>query len=117
VEGWSTSFRAGQFIPAVEYIRANRVRALLMQDMEELMAKVDLYVGGDDLVVTNLTGHPTVVLPDGTRKAGKTEMPGSLTFTGRLYGEADLLAVAHAYQQATGAHLRRPAMEKLLKKG
>jgi Asp-tRNA(Asn)/Glu-tRNA(Gln) amidotransferase A subunit family amidase len=116
VEQWSTSFRAGQFIPAVEYIRANRVRALLMQEMEELMGQVDLYVGGDDLVLTNLTGHPTVVMPNGFRKAGKAEVPTAITFTGRLYGETELLAVAHAYQQATGFHLRRPTLAKPEKK-
>ncbi len=117
VERWATTFRAGQFVPAVEYIRANRVRALLMQEMEEVMAQVDLYVGGppDELALTNLTGHPTVVMPDGFRKAAEAEVPLAVTFTGRLYGEAELLAVAHAYQQATGAHLRRPPMDKLAK--
>jgi Asp-tRNA(Asn)/Glu-tRNA(Gln) amidotransferase A subunit family amidase len=77
------------------------------------MARVDAYVGGNDLVLTNLTGHPTVVLPDGFRKAGGVERPTALTFTGRLYGEAELLALAHAYQQATGNHLRRPPLDKV----
>jgi Asp-tRNA(Asn)/Glu-tRNA(Gln) amidotransferase A subunit family amidase len=77
------------------------------------MAQVDLYVQGNDLLLTNLTGHPSVVLPDGFRKAGGVELPQSIKFTGRLYGETELLAVAHAYQQATGHHLRRPPMDKL----
>ena len=85
----------------------------MMQEMEEVMSLVDLYIGGNDLLLTNLTGHPTLVLPNGLQKRGDTEMPGSLTFTGRLYGEAELLAVGHAYQQATGFHLRRPPMQKL----
>jgi Asp-tRNA(Asn)/Glu-tRNA(Gln) amidotransferase A subunit family amidase len=110
---WPSTFRRGQFIPAVEYLRANRIRSLVMQEMEELMSQVDAYVGGDDLLVTNLTGHPTVVLPDGFRKAGDLERPTSITFTGRLYGETDLLALARAYQDATGHHLRRPPMDKL----
>jgi Asp-tRNA(Asn)/Glu-tRNA(Gln) amidotransferase A subunit family amidase len=113
LNSWPQTFREGQFVPAVEYLRANRVRTLLMREMEEVMAAVDLYVGGNDLLLTNLTGHPTVVLPDGTRKSAGSEQPGSLTFTGRLYGETDLLAVAHAYQQATGHHLRHPAMDKV----
>jgi Asp-tRNA(Asn)/Glu-tRNA(Gln) amidotransferase A subunit family amidase len=95
----------------------HRIRSLVMQEMEEVMSGVDLYVGGNDLVLTNLTGHPTVVLPDAPRKGGDIaahEKPGSITFTGRLYGEAELLAVAAAYQQATGFHLRRPPMEKVL---
>jgi Asp-tRNA(Asn)/Glu-tRNA(Gln) amidotransferase A subunit family amidase len=113
LNSWPQTFRQGQFVPAVEYLRANRVRTLVMQEMEEAMAGVDLYVGGNDLLLTNLTGHPTVVLPDGFRKASGGEVPGSITFTGRLYGETELLAVAHAYQQATGTHLRHPPMDKV----
>jgi Asp-tRNA(Asn)/Glu-tRNA(Gln) amidotransferase A subunit family amidase len=110
---WPGLFRKGEFVPAVEYLRANRVRTLLLREMEEVMRQVDLYVGGRDLLLTNLTGHPTVVLPNGFRKAGETELPRSIAFTGRLYGEAELLAVAHAYQQATGHHLRRPPLDRL----
>lgn len=110
---WPRTFRLGQFIPAVEYLRANRVRTLLMREMEEVMRQVDLYVGGNDLLITNLTGHPTVVLPSGVVKRDGVEVPGALTFSGRLYGETELLAVAHAYQQATGDHLKRPALERL----
>jgi Asp-tRNA(Asn)/Glu-tRNA(Gln) amidotransferase A subunit family amidase len=113
LNSWPRTFRAGQFVPAVEYLRANRLRTLLMREMEEVMGQVDLYVQGDDLLLTNLTGHPSVVLPDGFRKAGDVELPQSIKFTGRLYGETELLAVAHAYQQATGHHLRRPPMDKL----
>jgi Asp-tRNA(Asn)/Glu-tRNA(Gln) amidotransferase A subunit family amidase len=110
LNAWPNIFRRGQFVPAVEYLRANRIRTLLLHDMEEVMSQVDLYVGGNDLLLTNLTGHPTVVLPNGFRKAGEVELPTALTFTGRLYGETELLAVAHAYQQATGHHLKRPPM-------
>jgi Asp-tRNA(Asn)/Glu-tRNA(Gln) amidotransferase A subunit family amidase len=84
-----------------------------MRAMDEVMKTVDLYVGGggNELLITNLTGHPTVVMPHGTRKSrdGK-ETPTSLTFTGRLYGETELLAVAQAFQQATGQHLKRPPL-------
>jgi Asp-tRNA(Asn)/Glu-tRNA(Gln) amidotransferase A subunit family amidase len=110
---WPQTFRRGEFVPAVEYLRANRIRTLLMQDMEEVMRQVDLYVGGNDLVITNLTGHPTVVLPDAFLKSDAGERPGSIKFTGRLFGETELLAVAAAYQKATGYHLRRPALDKL----
>lgn len=107
---WPRTFRQGQFITAVEYLRANRLRTLLINQMEEVMEKVDAYVGGDDLVITNLTGHPSAVLPNGFSKRGKTETPYAITFTGRLHGETELLALAHAYQQATGFHLRRPPL-------
>ena len=110
---WPNVFREGQFVPAVEYLRANRIRTMLMRQMDEVMSKVDLYVGGNDLVITNLTGHPTVVLPNGFTDRNGSEVPKSLTFTGRLFGETELLAMAHAYQNATGHHLRHPPMEKL----
>jgi Asp-tRNA(Asn)/Glu-tRNA(Gln) amidotransferase A subunit family amidase len=82
--------------------------------MEEVMSPIDAYVGGDDLTLTNLTGHPTAVVPDGTRERGANGQPGTITLTGKLFGEADLLALAHAYQQASGAHLLRPPLENLL---
>jgi Asp-tRNA(Asn)/Glu-tRNA(Gln) amidotransferase A subunit family amidase len=113
LNSWPRIFRLGQFVPAVEYLRANRIRRLLMDEMKTLMADIDLYVDGNDLGVTNLTGHPTVVLPNGFRKRDDVETPTSITFTGRLYGESELLAVAHAYQQATGHHLKHPPMESL----
>jgi Asp-tRNA(Asn)/Glu-tRNA(Gln) amidotransferase A subunit family amidase len=105
---WPIIFRKAQFVPAVEYLRANRVRTLLMRAMDDLFERVDAYVGGDDVLLTNLTGHPCVVLPNGFRKAGGRETPTRITFTGRLYGETELLTVAQAYQEATGFHLRRP---------
>ncbi|MCH8044801.1 MAG: amidase [Planctomycetes bacterium] len=114
LNSWPRSFRQGQFTPAVEYLRAQRVRTLLMREMRELMSQVDMYVDGNDLALTNLTGHPTVVLPAGFTRRGEIEQPFSITLTGRLFGESDLLAVAHAYQQATGHHLKHPPMERLV---
>src|SRR5262245_30476785 len=111
IGSWAVTFRMGQFIPAVEYIRANRVRTLLMREMESVFEHVDLYIGGADLAITNLTGHPTAVLPNGFAKMKDAEVPTAITFTGRLFGETELLAVAHAYQQATEHHLKRPPME------
>jgi Asp-tRNA(Asn)/Glu-tRNA(Gln) amidotransferase A subunit family amidase len=114
LNSWPGSFRQGQFVPAVEYLRAARVRTLLMRAMARLFEDVDLYVGGNDLAITNLTGHPTAVLPDGFRDRNGREFPGSITFTGRLYDESTLLAVANAYQQAVGTHLKRPPLERYL---
>ncbi len=112
---WPDTFRRGRFVPAVEYLRAQRVRTLLMQEMAKVMEGVDLYVGGNDLLITNLTGHPTVVMPNGLRKGKAIETPFAITFTGRLWGESELLAVAMAYQEATGHHLKRPDMSKVTK--
>ncbi|MBC8356106.1 MAG: amidase [Planctomycetes bacterium] len=105
---WPNSFRQGAFVSAVEYLRANRLRTLLMKQMEALMSGVDCYVGGDDLAITNLTGHPTAVLPNGFDQKDEVRTPNALTFTGQLFGETKLLAVANAYQQATGFHREHP---------
>ena len=113
---WPTVFRRAQLTPAVEYIRANRIRTLLMQEMEKLMANVDVYVcpsyGGGNLLLTNLTGHPAAVLPNGYRASDGT--PTSITFTGRPFGETAVLAVAEAYQRATDFNRRRPPLEAFL---
>ncbi|MEW4569182.1 amidase [Tautonia sp. JC769] len=115
LNSWPITFRRGQFIPAVEYLRAARVRTLLMRAMAELMTSVDLYVcDADDLALTNLTGHPTAVLPFGTKEIDGREGPGSVTFTGRLYDETTLLAVASAFQLRSGDHLRRPPLQRFL---
>jgi Asp-tRNA(Asn)/Glu-tRNA(Gln) amidotransferase A subunit family amidase len=112
---WPDTFRQGQFVPAVEYLRAARARTKLMKAMAERMAVVDLYVGsGQDLSITNLTGHPTVVFPLGIRERNGRTIPGSVTLTGRLYDESTLLGVARAFQQATGDHLKHPPLERYL---
>ena len=108
---WPNSFRSSRFIPAVEYVQANRARYLLVQEMGKLMEGIDVYLapsfGGSNLLLTNLSGHPCVVVPNGFNEKGS---PTSITFVGRLYGEATLLAVAKAYQDATDFHLKPPAM-------
>jgi Asp-tRNA(Asn)/Glu-tRNA(Gln) amidotransferase A subunit family amidase len=112
-DAWPNVFRQSQLVPAVEYIRANRLRRLVMKEMEDLMRSVDLYVSptyaGENLLLTNLTGHPQVVIPHGFRASDGT--PLSFTFTGSLYGETDLLAVASAFQQVTDHHLKRPEIK------
>jgi Asp-tRNA(Asn)/Glu-tRNA(Gln) amidotransferase A subunit family amidase len=115
LNSWPATFRQGQFVPAVEYLRAARVRTRLIQAMAERMSKVDLYVAsGQDLPITNLTGHPSVVFPIGFRDRNGRSVPGSVTLTGRLFDESTLLAVAHAIQQATGDHRKRPPLERYL---
>jgi Asp-tRNA(Asn)/Glu-tRNA(Gln) amidotransferase A subunit family amidase len=115
---WPDTFRQGQFVPAVEYIRAARVRTKLMQAMAERMKAVDMYVSsGQDLAITNLTGHPSVVFPMGFRERDGRDRPGSVVLTGRLYDETTLLSVAHAFQQATGDHRKQPPLENYLAAG
>jgi Asp-tRNA(Asn)/Glu-tRNA(Gln) amidotransferase A subunit family amidase len=99
---WPNTFRSGRFIPAVEYIQANRHRSVLMAQMENLMKDYDVIItpsfGGDQLSITNLTGHPCVVVPNGFDENGN---PTSISFIGALNGEADIIRVASKYQEAT----------------
>jgi Asp-tRNA(Asn)/Glu-tRNA(Gln) amidotransferase A subunit family amidase len=108
---WPNSFRASRFIPAVEYINANRIRFMLIQEMQKLMEQVDLYAApsweGDNLLLTNLTGHPCVVLSNGFSEKGT---PTSISFIGRLFDEGKLIAFAKAYQDATEFHKQHPSL-------
>lgn len=107
---WPNVFRQARSIPAVEYVQANRIRTGLMRAMEAAIAEVDVFVAPSFadglLLITNLTGHPCVVVPNGYRDDGT---PVSISFVGDLYHDADALLVAHLYQEATGFHLRRPS--------
>ncbi|HTX19766.1 MAG TPA: amidase [Bacteroidota bacterium] len=110
-DAWPNVFRSSRFIPAVEYIQANRIRYLAIQRMAELMSRIDVIVAppfeGDNSLLTNLTGHPCVVVPSGFSKDGT---PTSITFLGKLFDEATILAVAKRYQDATGYHLKHPKL-------
>ncbi|MEJ8757905.1 amidase [Pontibacter sp. H259] len=107
---WPNIFRSGRFIPAVEYVQAQRVRTLLIQQMQEKLKDIDIYIspsfGSSNLVVTNLTGHPCVVVPTGFQKNG---MPTTITFMGKLFGEAEVLAFAKLYQDLTPHEEKHPA--------
>ncbi|MFL5595283.1 MAG: amidase [Gemmatimonadaceae bacterium] len=110
---WPNSFRTARFIPAVDYVNANRLRSVAIQKWDDLMRTVDVIVTPtgaanlSQLVATNLTGHPAVILPNGFRDDGT---PVSLTFLGGLFEEGKLLAVARAYQEATTFHLKHPVV-------
>ncbi|HCY76752.1 MAG TPA: amidase [Ignavibacteriales bacterium] len=110
---WPNSFRASRFIPAVEYINASRVRTLLIEETQKLMNKIDLYIAptneGDSNLLTNLTGQPCVVLPNGFSDNGT---PTSITFIGKLFDEGRLIAFAKLYQDSTDFHKKHPAMFK-----
>jgi Asp-tRNA(Asn)/Glu-tRNA(Gln) amidotransferase A subunit family amidase len=110
---WPNAFRGARFIPAVEYIQANRVRTLLMEEMAEKMKAVDVYVApsldDDNGLLTNLTGHPAVVVPNGFDEKGS---PTSISFIGGIYEEAKMLRVALAYEQATDFHTRHPVLKE-----
>jgi Asp-tRNA(Asn)/Glu-tRNA(Gln) amidotransferase A subunit family amidase len=108
---WPNTFRTSRFIPAVEYIRAQRARTLLMHEMERLMSQWDVFVspapGSSSLLVTNLTGHPAVVLPCGF----VNDLPAAIMFTGGVYDEVSPLRVALAFERATKWHTMHPKMD------
>src|SRR5262245_27011157 len=95
--------RPARFIPAMEYIQANRYRLRVMEQMDEAMANLDLFIGAD-LLLTNRTGHPVISLPNGFFEGS----PTALQMTGKLFGEPELLLLAHAFQSKTDHHLKHP---------
>ncbi len=110
---WPNEFRTAQMIPAVEYLRANRVRRMVMGALEAALEGIDVFVtpsfgGGRDsgvLQMTNLTGQPQAVVPSGFTDQGT---PASISFVGRLWGDAEALLVAKAFQDATDFHTKHP---------
>ena len=100
---WPDSFRLHRFVPAVEYIQAMRVRTRIMREFDEALGDLDLFIGSS-LGLTNLTGHPEVCMPNGYHEGS----PTSLRMTGKLYGDTEILTLAHAFQQATDFHMRKP---------
>ena len=130
VEDWPNTFRIARFYPAVEYIQANRARTLAFQQISALFNHVDIIAtptGGTQLLATNLTGHPALILPNGIRgndaplppriddgdsdDIGGPGTPVSLTFLAGHYQDAKLAAFALAYQRATGFHKLHPKLD------
>ncbi|MBS1802111.1 MAG: amidase [Acidobacteria bacterium] len=130
IEDWPNAFRTARFYPAVEYIQANRARTLAIQQVSALFEKVDIIVassGGIQLLATNLTGHPALIVPNGLRgddaprppkidtgdedDIGGPGTPVSITFLASLYDDARLAAFGHAYQQATGFNKQHPKLD------
>lgn len=106
---WPNSFRGARFIPAVEYINANRHRYTLIQKINNYMKDFDVVIipgpGGASLAITNLTGHPMISLPIGLDNNGR---PVSITLVGKMYEEGPMLALAEKIQQITGFHNHKP---------
>jgi Asp-tRNA(Asn)/Glu-tRNA(Gln) amidotransferase A subunit family amidase len=110
-QAWPNVFRTARLIPAVDYLRANRLRRRLMLDMVPIFERVDViaHPSLDDswLVLENLTGHPTVCAPT---QLGEDGTPGSISFTAAPFDESRALALAEAWQRATGYHARHPEL-------
>lgn len=117
---WPNTFRTSRFVPAVEYLRAQRARTLLMHQMEKLMSQWDVFVspapGSASLLITNLTGHPAVCVPCGflnipDARNQPQHLPQAIMFTGGVYDEAAPLRVALAFEQATKWHTMHPKVD------
>lgn len=108
---WPNLFRSSRFIPAVEYIQANRFRNILIEEIHALFSEYDVIVtptfGGNQLAVTNLTGHPALCLPNGFTENGS---PTSITFLANLFDEEKLIMLGRAYQEYTDWQKKRPPM-------
>ena len=102
---WPDSFRASRFVSAIDYLQANRLRMQIIEQVHEALGDLDLFVGSD-LGLTNFTGHPEISMPGGFYEGS----PTSLRFTGKLFGEAEMLRLAHAWQAATDYHLQHPPL-------
>ena len=98
----ANSLRQSRFIPAVEYIQANRHRQVLIEKMQVIMKDFDILIsptfGNRQLIITNLTGHPVIAIPTGL---DKEKHPTSITLVGNLYDEASILLLAKAFQDQT----------------
>jgi len=128
-DDWPNIFRVARFYPAVEYVQANRARTLAIREVSKLFEIVDVIVAStnsEQLVVTNLTGHPAVIVPNGIRgddapvppkvdtgeddSIGGPGTPVSITFLGGHYQDAKLSSFAKTYQDATGFQKQHPKL-------
>ena len=112
---WPNQFRTARFVPAVEYINAQRHRYILMQKVNEVINQYDAILcpsrgDGNQSAITNLTGHPVVCVPDGFNK--KSNTPTGISFVGKLFDEATILLVAKKYQEQTNWDETHPALFK-----
>ncbi len=123
-------FRVSRMIPAVEYLQSQRLRSMMMAKLAEATAGVDVYLapstnGNPRLPegavapipapppnytqqhsqMANLACYPGLALPNGFAESGA---PTSVLFMAQPFAEARLLALAKAYQDATGFQLRQP---------
>ena len=97
--------RSAYFIPAVEFIQANRLRMRVMEQVDEALGDLDMFIGSRQ-ALTNRTGHPVVSVPNGFSNGS----PTALHLTGKLFGEQEILRLADAFQAKTDFHLQHPKL-------
>jgi Asp-tRNA(Asn)/Glu-tRNA(Gln) amidotransferase A subunit family amidase len=132
---WPNTFRKARFLSAVDHIQLDRLRRLVMQVMDETFRGVDAIIGpalaGPMLVITNFTGHPSLILRTGFRQSetrsplslakGRIEqgsptagplhtVPHGLCLYGRLFEEGTLCEIGRVLEQALDVAGRRPPL-------
>ena len=109
----ANSLRQARLIPAVEYIQANRHREKLIKEVVSLFKEFDVILspsfGGNQLLITNLTGHPVISIPNGFDKKGH---PTSISLIGNYNSEHKILYFADIYQKETGHNKINPPLFK-----
>ena len=109
---WPNAFRSARFVPAVEYIQAMRLRTRVIEEMAKLFSEVDVIVAptwrGPQMLYSNMAGYPSIAIPNGDKTGGSQ---AAICLVGRLFGEADLVRLASAYQAATTFHKQRPPLD------
>lgn len=111
----ANSLRQARFIPAVEYLQANRFRKMLIEEFNKMSKGYDFIIsptfGRNQSMATNLTGHPAISIPNGFDKEGH---PTSITLIANLYDEQAILEAAYVIQKNTEYHKQHP--ERFLSK-
>ncbi len=108
---WPNTFRSARLMTAVEYIRAQRIRTMMVEKFEKFMADWDAAIGAGSVMAINLTGNPQVVLRCGYTESTTARSPWSmLGFIGKIYDEGSILRLALAYEQATDWRKKTPTL-------
>lgn len=123
VKGWPSYFMLGHFLTAVDYLKLNRLRAIVMQRFDRMMQDIDVYIcdqsnlgkDADDRWdwYGNMTGHPQIAIPKKFEAKDGFPMPKPQLMIGRVYDESTLLTLAHACERAIGL-TERPPLDRFL---
>jgi Asp-tRNA(Asn)/Glu-tRNA(Gln) amidotransferase A subunit family amidase len=107
---WSSTFRNAQFVTAIHFLQANRLRGQLITETQRKLSAVDVVLGGNDLTLTNLTGHPSLVVHCGSETVREKTVPGVIKLTAAAYREDLLLHVGKAIQTAMPPEPKTPEL-------
>ncbi len=107
----ANSLRQSRFIPAVEYLQANRHRTIVMEWFNRLMQNYDVLIAPRNAryesLITNMTGHPSLSIPTGLDEKGR---PTNLVMIGNLYDEASILELGRLFQEHTSFDDQHPPL-------